>query len=201
MSPRKSRKKAPVESPATESTPASEPAQISGALDEVIHKAGLVTADQLPAVEKRFVEPKPDSPPPPEKPSLPDTDPDMPILEPLTNGKLSHAAKILAERPAFRQVPEEYFRVASHEREGIRVFKNTVIKDGHKIGLAAIQFAENRQPTRDEKDLLLDEGFRYKVEENLWKREGRPGEPLGDNTIDATRVAADLARERDGLGR
>ena len=69
--PRKSRKRAPVESPATESTPASEPAQIAGALDEVIHKAGLVTADQLPAVEKRFVEPKPDLPPPPEKPSLP----------------------------------------------------------------------------------------------------------------------------------
>jgi len=121
------------------------------------------------------------------------------VTEP--TGKLSHADRILAERPAFRQAPEEYSRVASHEREGIRVFKNTIIRGGQKIGVAGIQFAENRQPTREEKDFLLDEGFRYKIEENLWKREGRPGEPLGDNTIDAVRKAAELARDREGLGR
>ncbi len=117
------------------------------------------------------------------------------------NGKLSHAASILAERPAFRQAPEQYFRVASHEREGIRVFKDTVMKGGYKIGIAGIQFAENRQPTREEKNLLIDEGFCYKIEENLWKREGKPDEPLGDNVIDATRVASDMARQRQGLAR
>ncbi len=126
---------------------------------------------------------------------------DQAVTQPHSNGTSSHAAKILAERPAFRQVQEEYFRVSSHEREGIRVFKNTIMKGGQKIGVAGIQFAENRQPTREEKDSLLDRGFRYKIEDNLWKREGRPGEPLGDNTIDAIRVAADLAREREGLAR
>ena len=116
-------------------------------------------------------------------------------------GKLSHAEKVLAERPAYRPAPEEYFRVASHEREGIRVFKDTVVKGGHKIGISGIQFAENRQPTSAEKDYLEERGFRYKIEENLWKREGVPGEPLGDNVIDATRVASDLARERQGRAR
>ena len=99
-------------------------------------------------------------------------------------------------------MPRNYFRVASHEREGIRVFKNTVMKGGQKIGVAGDsvcgQPAAHREPKRN---FLLDRGFRYKIEENLWKRESRPGEPLGDNTIDATRVAEDLAREREGRSR
>ena len=184
MSPRKSRKKSQPETPATEPTPVAQVLEQSR-IAEILASSTL----ENPATS------------PPEKPSLPDTDPDMPILEPLSNGKPSHAAKILAERPAFRQVPEEYFRVASHEREGIRVFKNTVMQGGQKVGVSGIQFADNRPPTEDEKGYLRNEDFYYKVEENLWKREGKPGEPLGDNTIDATRVAAELARERDGLGR
>jgi hypothetical protein len=115
--------------------------------------------------------------------------------------KRSHVATILAERPAFRQVPEQYFRVASHEREGIRVFKDTIIKNGQKIGVAGIQFADNRPPTEAEKQYLRDQGHRYKIEEYLWKREGVPGEALGDPTIGAVRAADELARGRQGIER
>src|SRR4051812_26826822 len=108
----------------TQESPATEPTIVGAVLER------LPVAEILDRHEE-----KSPPPPPPEKPSPSEVDTEL-EPDPLKNGKLSHAAKILAERPAFRPAPEEYFRVSSHEREGIRVFKNTIMKDGQKIGVA-----------------------------------------------------------------
>ncbi len=66
-----------------------------------------------------------------------------------------------------------------------------------------IQFAEDRPLSRvseyDKMREIQEAGFVYKTARRQWERYDT--ENPGGNLVDAKRVAADLARERDGLGR
>ena len=115
----------------------------------------------------------------------------------------------LVDRPKFAPVPEGFFGVSSIRTQdaGIRVNKNTLMEGGQKVSVAALQFAETHLPNRAEKDLLEqihepDDGladkrrFHYRPERRQWERKGSPDEPLGENVIDAQRIAESLATAR-----
>src|SRR5262245_14735471 len=67
----------------------------------------------------------------------------------------SHAAAVLASRPAFRPVPSGFKNVDSYPAAGLKVNRSldkTVV---------AIQFAEDRLPERGEKDRMEMAGIKY----------------------------------------
>src|SRR3954471_13375415 len=75
-------------------------------------------------------------------------EPDAPMPEPQNEPQPgAHAAAVLAGRPEFRPVPAKFIDVFGNHVAGIRVNKS------HNYRIAAIQFAENRLPTRAEKDI------------------------------------------------
>ena len=114
-----------------------------------------------------------------------------------------HTAAVLARRPNLAPAPAGFYPVLSDRRAGVRVSKSYDNK------VSAIQFSEDRLPTREEKDFLERVGhppdgqnFIYKSERRQWERETPPGWTPGENTIDATRVMTELAMVRnEGLAR
>ena len=121
--------------------------------------------------------------------------------EPEEPGK--YATAVLARRPTLAPAPPGFYPVSSARQAGLRVSKS------HDQRNSAIQFAEDRLPTRSEKDVLERIGhppdgqnFVYRVERRQWERETPPGWTAGENTIDTHRVMSDLARSRnEGLER
>ena len=110
----------------------------------------------------------------------------------------SFAEAVKASKSAFGPIPDGFVNVDSHPAAGIKVNRSLDRK------VSALQFAEDRLPTRAEKDILEAVGesgknFVYKTARRQWERYD-PESP-GANLVDAKRVAADLAREREGLGR
>jgi hypothetical protein len=106
----------------------------------------------------------------------------------------SHAAAVLARRPAFAPVPEGFKNVVRHEGAGIRVNKSIDYKT------AAIQFAEDRPLSRateyDLMSMIQDAGFGYKPASRQWERPLPEGMAQGENIIDATRLAKEIADAR-----
>lgn len=114
----------------------------------------------------------------------------------------AHTAAVLAKRPALAPAPPGFFEVASDRQAGIRVSKS------HDKRVAAIQFAEDCLPSRQEKDVLErvglpDDGqnFVYRPERKQWERPVPEGWALGENTIDAERIIREIAEQRTGRGR
>jgi hypothetical protein len=120
----------------------------------------------------------------------------LPAPEPQTEPEPGpHAAAVLANRPDMRPVPQGFISVFSAPSAGIRVSKSLDKRT------AAIQFAEDRLPERGEKDRMEIAGIKYDEHRRQWERKVPPGMELGENTIDAVRVAKALASEREGRGR
>ena len=126
-------------------------------------------------------------------------EPVAPELEqPAERVPASFAEAVKASRAAFGPMPEGFVNVASHPAAGIKFNRSRDNK------VAAIQFAEDRLPSRPEKDILEDvggegQGFVYKTARRQWER--YDGESPGANLTDAKRVADGLASEREGRGR
>lgn len=173
--PRKSRKKAQAESPSTEPTPVAEILEQSPALAAI-----LASREAKASVE-----------------------PETPMPVPETGQQPgAHSAAVLSSRPHFLPVPANFKDVFGNPIAGIRVNKSFDRR------FAAIQFAENRLPTRAEKDVLEAVGkpqdgtnFVYHTQRRQWERETPPGMELGENVIDAVRIAKELARGREGISR
>jgi hypothetical protein len=83
--------------------------------------------------------------------------------------------------------------VDSYPVAGIKVYRS---RDNP---VAAIQFAVDRLPSRDEKDSMQVRGINYDPSTKQWTRSDR--EQPGAILIDAKDVAAELAEGRKTLGR
>ncbi len=153
-----------------------------------------------------------DTPLPPENPNGPIHERNgkpneaEPPFEPTTP---SFAAKVRESAPIYRPVPEDFFPAWRDAQAGIRVHKRT---NRNGSSTVAIQFSDNHQPTRAEKDILeaihepdpaINERikFTYKTADSMWERDSIPGDPPGANTIDGVRLAQELAAARVGRGR
>ncbi len=114
---------------------------------------------------------------------------------------MTHVERVTGGKPTFAPVPDEFRTMAGWRPQGIKVNwsmdKRTV----------ALQFAEDRTPTRAEKDILeaLHEPnsetrdrikFSYNTGTRQWERydAARPGA----NLIDAKTLAEELAKDRAG---
>ncbi len=111
-----------------------------------------------------------------------------------------HAQAVQADRPAFLPVPEGLMVVSRRsEGQGIRVLRS------EDDTVSAIQFAENRIPSRAEKDILEALGqpehvkFTYQPRVKVWTREDRTHTVA--NIRDALGVAEGLAKGREGRSR
>lgn len=200
--PRKSRKKAPAESSATEPVPVFEVLQqspIAAILADP--KSGLVTADQLPPAEQgealaafqrqREREQAVEEPRHaekvgrvPAKPTLEDT-----VTEALVESQApSHVQRLTGLRPT----PSGFVGLESFRNAGIRLSRSL------DKTIVAIQFADDWRPSRDglnsEKQHLDDRGFIYRPERAQWERNDR--EWPADNYQDAKAFVASLVKER-----
>lgn len=131
-----------------------------------------------------------------EKPRQSTTDTDIePPHE--SNGKLSHAEAVIADRPHFRAVPDGLV-IEREFKNGIRVLRN------EDTTVVAVQFADNRVPSRTEKDILEALGqpehvkFTYQPGDKIWTREDH--EFPVPNVRDAMGMAGKMAEGR-GRGR
>jgi hypothetical protein len=107
----------------------------------------------------------------------------------------SFADAVKASRSAFGPIPDGFVNVDSYPEAGLKVNRSLDRK------IAAIQFAEDRLPTRAEKDIMQavsqpESSLVYKTARRQWER--FDAEQPGANLIDAKRVAGDMAREREG---
>lgn len=178
--PRKPRRKAQTESLATGPEP------ISDTLEKLAEKHGLKAAAELPRQL-----------PPPELPAQ-DTDVASSAQPPESAAEPGpHVANVLSRRPQFRPVPEGFHNVSRHEAAGIRVNKDL------DRGIVALQFAEDRLPTREEKNILENVGspddgskFTFNPGSRQWTRPTPEGATVGENLIDAVRLAKELADRR-----
>ncbi len=183
-----------------------EPVAVAETLDAVIEKAGLTTADKLPAQlpppepvlerlsraeaeppAKELVEPIPDIARP--RPSHDRNGQDHPLP--------SFVARVRAERPQFLPVPEDYKNVARYESAGVRVNKGI---DDKNRGTAALQFAEDRPLSRATEYDLMEQvqkaGFQFKPATRQWERPKPEGMAPGENVIDGVRLAREIADAR-----
>jgi hypothetical protein len=175
---------------------ANSPTALSDTLDQLkVEIPGLKSATELPV---QLPDPRLEAEPPPREIVIPDTNPDRHKPRPD-----EHAAAVLARRPSFLPVPPGFRNVSRHESAGIRVNRGV---ERHNAGAAAIQFSEDRPLSRaTEYDLMTtiqDAGFSFKPASRQWERPMREGMELGDNVIDATRIAKEIADARNaGRGR
>jgi hypothetical protein len=203
--PRKSRKKQ-AESPEGQPT-----------LDEVVEKAGMKLASEIPAQlsppepelkpfplseqeprPRELIEPTPEIARPRETGHRNGEDRELPKAE-----LGEHTAAVLAKRPNFAPVPQGYRNVLRHEAAGIRVNKGAT---NPTLGMAAIQFAEDRPLSRStEYDLMeavQQAGFQFKPGSRQWERPLPEGMTRGENILEAEAIVKEIAAARDmGRGR
>ena len=220
--PRARKKKSVIAEPVTEPTPL---AAVLEPTAERLHLPEPITQPQLPAPAERELtdgdamsileasrlrkgEIEPERAMPEPNAHLDDTNVADNGQAAVIAGK--HTAAVLSGRPQFGPVPAGFFPVASDRQAGIRVSKKTFRdRDGFEKSIAAIQFAENRLPTREEKDILERVGhapdgqnYTFKTERRQWERVQPEGWPMGENTIDTVRVMEGLSAVRnEGRGR
>lgn len=119
------------------------------------------------------------------------------VTEPERRVPTSFADAVRASRSAFAPVPEGFVNVDSYPAAGLKVNRSLDRK------VAAIQFAEDRPLSRaseyDKMREIQDAGFVYKTARRQWER--FDSENPGGNLVDAKRMAADLAKDREGQAR
>jgi hypothetical protein len=159
--------------------------------------ADLKPASELP---RQLPDPRTEAEPPPAEliPTAPDTARPRPSHN-LNNHepKGAHSAAVLARRPNFAPVPNGYRNVLVHVATGIKVNRGV---EKPNLGTAAIQFAEDRPLSRateyDLMEMIQNAGFQYKAANRQWERPLQEGMELGDNAIDAVRLAKEIADAR-----
>ena len=102
-----------------------------------------------------------------------------------------------ASRAAFAPIAEGFLNVDSFPAAGLKVNRSLDRK------IAALQFAEDRPLSRvseyDKMREIQEAGFVYKTARRQWER--YDAENPGGNLVDAKRIGADLAKEREGRSR
>lgn len=182
---------APLEAkPKRKRTP-KEAAHVAEPLQELV--------EQIPGLSVGF--PTAELPPPqPEIVTAPEREPvrthtvDAPlaqevVAEALVESQMSHVKAARANRPTFRPVPNDFMnRGGSFPAAGLKVNRSL------DAGTVAIQFAEDRVPSREEKDRLEIDQFRYHEHHRQWERIDR--EQPAANLLDAGRIAQELSDAR-----
>ena len=125
------------------------------------------------------------SQPEPEKPKGPGDTEIAPSPE--RNGK--HSDKVKPKEPR-HSVPDGFINVDSYPEAGVKVNKSL------DRGTFAIQFAADRLPSVEEKDLLAAKEIKYHPARKQWERTD-PENP-GANGLDAKRVGQEIAEDRVG---
>ena len=153
---------------------ATEPTTVAEVLDK-----SPVMADILAAREaKSQIEPERPMPEPP-------TSPTESVIE-SQQPKLTHVQR--AAQTGLRPAPSGFVGLESHYNAGIRLSRSL---DKRAV---AIQFAEDRHPSIEEKQRLGEREFRYKIERKQWER--RDVERTADNYQDAKSFVASLVQSR-----
>ncbi|WP_337177542.1 hypothetical protein [Paludisphaera sp.] len=97
-------------------------------------------------------------------------------------------------KPRFAEPPEGFIPVANHVKAGVRVLKNL------DTGTSAIQFSDDRVPTREEKDRMEEAGLGYDPSQRQWTKQD--AELPGANLIKVREVGREIAEARaEGRGR
>lgn len=125
-----------------------------------------------------------------------------PIAEVVEEIKEKHDLKPAADlappfelsKPRFSEPPEGFIPVANHVKAGVRVLKSA------DFSTSAIQFSDDRVPSREEKDRMEEAGLGYDPAQRQWTKQD--SELPGANLIKVRELGREIAEARtEGRGR